>query len=117
MGCAEELAACLEREPNRLAVDLAQKQNIKFTRPTEECDVCEGSALSTPLHQADHYSERFAPVRSSVRENALWSLVILCSQGALELGGALHPTVAALTKVVREDRNAVCVGFGMDALQ
>ena len=32
------------------------------------------------------------------------------------MGPALEPTVLALKAVVREDKNAICVGFAMDAL-
>ena len=34
--------------------------------------------------------ERFEPVRSSVRENALWALVMLCSHGEEVLGDNLR---------------------------
>ena len=107
--CLEALAASLEREENRLCVNRAQNRGIKFARPTEECDVCEGGPIQ------DEY-ERFESVRSAVRENALWSLVMLCSHGAAVMGDALEPTIRALKTVVRHDRNAVCVGFAADAL-
>ncbi len=58
----------------------------------------------------------YEPVRSAVRENALWSIVILCSHGAELLGRALEPTIAALQAVVRADKNLISVGFAMDAL-
>lgn len=108
-GCLEALAASLEREENRLCVNRAQNRGIKFARPTEECDVCEGGPIQ------DEY-ERFEPVRSAVRENALWSLVMLCSHGAAIMGDALEPTIRALKAVVHHDRNAVCAGFAADAL-
>ena len=108
-ACLEALAASLEREANRLCVNRAQNRGIKFARPTEECDVCEGG----PIH--DDY-ERFEPVRSAVRENVLWSIVMLCSHGAAIMGDALEPTIHALKAVVQDDRNAVCVGFASDAL-
>ena len=107
--CLKALAASLEREENRLSVNRAQNRGIKFARPTEECDVCEGGPIQ------DDY-ERFEPVRSAVRENALWSLVMLCSHGAAIMGEALEPTIRALKAVVQHDRNAVCVGFAADAL-
>jgi hypothetical protein len=107
--CLEALAASLEREENRLCVNRAQNRGIKFARPTEECDVCEGGPIQ------DEYG-RFEPVRSAVRENTLWSLVMLCSQGAAIMGNALEPTIRALEAVVQDDRNAVCVGFAADAL-
>ena len=107
--CLEALVRCLEREENRLSMDLAQQRSIKFARPTDECDVCEGNGVDMGL-------ERFEPVRSAVRENALWSMVILCSHGASLAGDALDSTIDALTEVVRSDRNVICVGFAMDAL-
>ncbi|MEE2659043.1 MAG: hypothetical protein VX733_11100 [Candidatus Latescibacterota bacterium] len=108
-GCVEALIACLEREENRLAMDRAQGRSIKFCRPTDACDVCEGGAN-------DYGLDRFEPVRSQVRENALWSFVILCSHGAVVLGAALESTISGLRQVVREDENVISVGFAMDAL-
>ena len=98
-------------------MDRAQGRSIKFVRPTDECDVCEGGGVDFGL-------ERFKPVRSAVRENALWSMVILCSHGAAIAGPALEPTEyiwhsrisRALQEVIRSDGNAICVGFAMDAL-
>ena len=107
--CLEALVRSLEREENRLSMDLAQQRSIKFARPTDECDVCEGNGVDMGL-------ERFEPVRSAVRENALWSMVILCSHGAGVAGDALDSTIDALTEVVRSDRNVICVGFAMDTL-
>ena len=71
--------------------------------------MCEGGPIQ------DDY-ERFEPVRSAVRENVLWSLVMLCSHGTAIMGDALEPTIRALKAVVQDDRNAVCVGFAADAL-
>jgi hypothetical protein len=90
-------------------MDRAQQRSIKFVRPTDECDVCEGNGV-------DFGIERFEPVRSAVRENALWSIVILCSHGAAVTGAALEPTILALREIVRNDQNIICVGFAMDAL-
>ena len=92
-----------------MGMDLAQKRSIKFARPTDECDVCEGNGVDMGL-------ERFEPVRSAVRENILWSMVILCSHGAHLAGDALDPTIHALKEVVRSDKNVICVGYAMDAL-
>ena len=108
-GCFEALVCSLEREENRLSMDLAQKRSIKFARPTDECDVCEGNGVDLGL-------ERFEPVRSAVRENALWSMVILCSHGAHLAGDALDTSIDALKAVVRNDQNVICVGYAMDAL-
>ena len=44
-ACLLALAASLEREENRLCVNQAQNRGIKFARPTDECDVCEGGPI------------------------------------------------------------------------
>jgi hypothetical protein len=108
-ACLLALVQSLGREENRLAMDRAQGRSIKFVRPTDECDVCEGGGV-------DFGFERFKPVRSAVRENALWSMVILCSHGTAIIGPVLEPTARALQEVIRSDENAICVGFAMDAL-
>lgn len=108
-ACLNALLQSLTREENRLAMSKAQNRSIKFVRPTDECDVCEGDGVDFGL-------ERFAPVRSAVRENVLWSMVILSSHGAALLGSALEPTVAALQEVIRSDKNIIAVGHAMDAL-
>ena len=105
----EALVQSLACEENRLAMSKAQGRSIKFVRPTDECDVCEGDGVDFGL-------ARYAPVRSAVRENVLWSIVILCSHGPEHLGTALAPTIAALEAVIRTDKNVICVGFAMDAL-
>ena len=107
--CLDALVQSLAREENRLSMDRAQERSIKFVRPTDECDVCEGGGVDFDL-------ERFEPVRSAVRENALWSMVILSSHGAARLGDALEPAIRALQEVVDNDRNVICVGFALDAL-
>lgn len=107
--CMEALVQSLACEENRLAMSKAQARSIKFVRPTDESDVCEGDGVDFGL-------DRFAPVRSAVRENVLWSFVILSSHGAAVLGRALAPTVAALKEVVHADKNLIDVGFAMDAL-
>ncbi|MGB0297717.1 MAG: hypothetical protein ACPGD6_12720, partial [bacterium] len=60
--------------------------------------------------------ERFEPVRSSVRENILWSLVMLCSHGEEVIGDNLDFLIKELKKIIHEDRNVITVGFAMDAL-
>ena len=108
-ACLDALAASLGREQNRLGMNIAQDRNIKFVRPTDECDVCEGIGINYGV-------ARFKRVRSAVRENALWSMVILCSHGTDVLGTSFEPTVAALIDVVRHDENVFCVGSALDAL-
>ncbi len=108
-ACLDALVQSLSREENRLSMDRAQGRSIKFVRPTDDCDVCEGGAV-------DYGLERFKQVRSAVRENALWSMVILCSHGSNHLGSTLEPTVLALKEVVSTDDNIISVGFALDAL-
>ncbi len=107
--CLDALVQSLTHEENRLGMNLAQGRSIKFARPTDDSDVCEGNGVDFGL-------ERFDPVRSAVRENALWSIVILCSHGPERLGSALEQTIDALKTIVRDDKNVICVGFAMDAL-
>ena len=108
-ACIDALLQSLSREENRPGMDRAQKRSIKFVRPTDDCDVCEGSGVDFGL-------DRFEPVRSAVRENALWSIVILCSHGTKILGNTLEPTIETLTDIIRTDKNVIDVGFAMDAL-
>ena len=106
---ASAFAQSLAKEPNRLSMDREQNRSIKFVRPNDQCDVCEGIGF-------DYGHERFKPVRSAVRENVLWSTVILCSHGPASLGTALKTLVDALANVVQTDQNLFCVGSAMDAL-
>ncbi|MGY8825380.1 MAG: phytanoyl-CoA dioxygenase family protein [Candidatus Latescibacterota bacterium] len=105
----DALIESLAREENRLSMDRVQGRSIKFVRPTDECDICEGNGIDFGL-------QRFKPVRSAVRENALWSIVILSSHGTAILDTALESTLQALHDVFANDENAICVGFAMDAL-
>ena len=108
-ACLDALLQSLSREENRLSMDKAQKRSIKFVRPTDDCDVCEGGGVDFGL-------DRFEPIRSAVRENALWSIVILCSHGTKILGNALAPTIETLKHIIRVDKNVINVGYAMDAL-
>ena len=107
--CVNALVESLGREENRLGMNIAQDRSIKFVRPTDECDVCEGIGIN-------YSTERFKRVRSAVRENALTSMVVLCSHGAVLLGDELDPTVTALVNVVRTDENVFSVGLALDSL-
>ncbi|MDE0444095.1 MAG: phytanoyl-CoA dioxygenase family protein [Gammaproteobacteria bacterium] len=107
--CVNALVESLAREENRLGMNIAQDRSIKFVRPTDECDVCEGIGIN-------YSTERFKRVRSAVRENALTSMVVLCSHGAALLGDELKPTVAALAEIVRTDENVFSVGLALDSL-
>ncbi len=108
-ACIDALLQSLSREKNRPSMDKAQGRSIKFVRPTDDCDVCEGGGVDFGL-------DRFEPVRSAVRENALWSIVILCSHGTKILGNALEPTIETLKDIIRTDKNVIDVGYAMDAL-
>ena len=108
--CARALVQSLTQEGNRLSMDRAQSKSIKFVRPTPECDVCEGIGI-------DYKQDRYEPVRSVVRENTLWSLVILSSEGAIPLGESLEPVIEQCKQVVAEDTNVFSVGLAMDVLQ
>lgn len=108
-GCVGALLDSLAQETNRLGMNIAQGRSIKFVRPTDACDVCEGIGIN-PV------PGRFQPVRSAVRENALWSLVILCSHGPAVLGNQFDRCVAVLGQIVRDDANVFCAGLAIDAL-
>ena len=107
--CVNALVESLGREENRLGMNIAQDRSIKFVRPTDECDVCEGIGIN-------YSTERFKRVRSAVRENALTSMVVLCSHGTAHLGDEVDPTVKALVNVVRTDENVFSVGLALDSL-
>ena len=108
-NASNALVDSLGREENRLGMNVAQDRSIKFVRPTDECDVCEGIGIN-------YSTERFKRVRSAVRENALTSMVVLCSHGAALLGDEVDPTVKALVRVVRTDENVFSVGLALDSL-
>ena len=107
--CVAALLASLGREENRLGMSRAQGRSIKFVRPTDDSDVCEGDGIDFGL-------DRFEPVRSAVRENVLWSLVIICANGAANLGPRLDATIGMLRHIVATDANVISVGYAMDAL-
>ena len=108
--CVTSLLASLTREENRPGMDRVQNRSIKFVRPTDDCDVCEGIGI-------DHGFDRFEPVRSAVRENALWSLVTVCSQDPLLTLETTENLCEQLIRIIRSDENLFSVGFAMDALQ
>ena len=108
--CASYLIQSLECEVNRLSMDRAQNRSIKMVRPNDECDVCEGIGF-------DYGQTRYEPVRSVVRENTLWALVILCSHGADRFGSELPKVISSLRTVITNDKNVFSVGLAMDCLQ
>ena len=107
---ASYLTQSLDQEVNRLSMDRAQNRSIKMVRPNDDCDVCEGIGF-------DYGQDRFEPVRSVVRENVLWALVMLCSHGADKLGDELTNVISRLRTVIADDKNVFSVGLAMDCLQ
>ena len=103
------LRTSLRLEENRLSMDRAQERDIKFVRPTDECDVCEGIGIN-------YGYERFSKVRSAVRENALWSLVVVCSQSIRINEVHFESLSNLLGQVIADDENIFSVGLAADAL-
>ena len=126
------LIQALQSEVNRIPMDQAQKRGIKFVRPTDECDVCEG-------HSGPLFDGAFQSLRSAVRENVLWACVIMCSHTELCLRSyqqqqeqkqqkeqqdkqeregvqALSATLAVLEHVAQTEKNVISVGLATDAL-
>ncbi len=103
------LRTSLRLEENRLSMDRAQERDIKFVRPTDECDVCEGIGIN-------YGYERFSKVRSAVRESALWSLVVVCSQSIRINEDHFESLSNLLEQVIADDENIFSVGLAADAL-
>ena len=103
------LRTSLRLEENRLSMDRAQERDIKFVRPTDECDVCEGIGIN-------YGYERFSKVRSAVRESALWSLVVVCSQSIRINEDHFESLSNLLGQVIAGDENIFSVGLAADAL-
>ena len=103
------LSTSLRLEKNRLSMDRAQERDIKFVRPTDECDVCEGIGIN-------YGYERFSKVRSAVRESALWSLVVVCSQSIRINEDHFESLSNLLGQVIAGDENIFSVGLAADAL-
>ena len=104
-ACCDALVDSLEIEENRVSMDVEQDRHIKFVRPTDESDICEGIGV-------DYREERFEKVRSAVRENALWSMVILTTHYS-ELN---QRSINMLESIVKNDTNVFAVGLAMDSL-
>ena len=105
----DALIGSLEREENRLAMNLVQGRSIKFVRPTDEADVCEGIGIT---YNVDGYR----PVRSIVRENVLGSLVIVASQPFEWPAASVATLRDVLVDVVENEANIFAAGLAMDAL-
>lgn len=103
------LLESLAHETNRLSMDKAQKRSIKFVRPTDECDVCEGIGITLG-------HERYAPVRSAVRENALVSLVVCIAQDIKLDPETAEQCAQQLFEIAGSDRNLFAAGLAMDGL-
>ena len=88
-----------------MSMDVEQDRHIKFVRPTDESDICEGIGV-------DYREERFEKVRSAVRENALWSMVILTTHYS-ELN---QRSINMLESIVKNDTNVFAVGLATDSL-
>ena len=58
---------------------------------------------------------RFQPVRSAVKENALWSLVVVATHAALLPPGLAKRMLKRLREVAMSEDCIICVGFALDA--
>ncbi len=103
------LLASLAVEKNRLGMDKAQGRSIKFVRPVDDCDVCEGIGM-------DYGQPRFEPVRSAVRENALVALVIVATHGQRLAPHERTQLADSLADIVSCDANVFAAGLALDAL-
>ena len=99
------LLRALDQEVNRESMDRVQNRSIKFVRPTDECDICEGIGITLGF-------DRFEPVRSIVRENALVSLVIATQHDIAQVPGLLDN----LERIASDDPNMFSAGLALDAL-
>jgi len=104
----DALLSSLATEENRPSMDRAQGRDIKFVRPTDECDVCEGIGIN-------YGHERFSKVRSIVRENSLWSLVVICGQDVFDFNDLHEPLSQVLENIIINDQNIFSVGLAVDA--
>ncbi|MEM7364113.1 MAG: HEAT repeat domain-containing protein [Pseudomonadota bacterium] len=107
--CVLALLDSLAIEENRVAMDKAQGRSIKLVRPDDDSDVCEGIGI-------DYGLDRFDRVRSAPRENALWSLVILCTHATHLTATTMKRAIKELSAIVEEDRNVFCAGSALDAI-
>ena len=92
----------LEREENRLDQSIRQKRGLKQCIVDDFSDLCEGGGVGG-RDDGDATQQRLKPVRSGVRENALWSLVMLCThEAAASAAGAEH-VAEALAELIETD--------------
>lgn len=114
------LVQCLHRERNRIDQALRQGRSLKLCKVDDFSDLCEGHGIGAPRNTADALQARLKPVRSGVRENALWAMVILCTstRGAhAAMSASACGVIEALVAVIDTDENICAVGFAMDALR
>ena len=57
----DALVRSLAREENRLAMDRAQKRSIKYVRPTDDCDICEGGGVDFGHARFEEEVAKLAP--------------------------------------------------------
>ena len=135
------LLLCVATEPNRVPNSIRQNRSVYQGYPDDISDICEGGSMVPP----PCYCERreagpFAAVRSAVKENALWSLVQVCTNIHLDTSDGLALFLAVdeqqarrgeqdrtfstilsemktvLSQVATTDDCIHCSGFAMDAL-
>ena len=74
---------------------------LKMWRPNDENDVCEGGAITPPtdlVAEKGMPEDRFDLVRSTVRENIGWSLVMVTTHPLPETAGVLSLLVDGLVR-------------------
>ena len=109
------LVSCLGRETNRLDQSIRQKRGLKQCIVDDYSDLCEGGGQSG-RGDGDATQRRLKPVRSGVRENALWALVMLCTHGGASAAADAESVPQALADVSGKDENVCAIGYAMDAL-
>ena len=128
------LLSCVATEPNRVPNSMRQNRSVYQGYPDDISDLCEGGALvPPPYYHESREAGPFAAVRSAVKENALWSLVQVCTNihldtadGLAIFGGVdeqrplvsrlLPEMMTALSHVATTDSCIHCSGFALDAL-
>ena len=129
------LLTCVATEPNRVPNSTRQNRSVYQGYPDDISDICEGGSLvPPPYYDAPREAGPFAAVRSAVKENALWSLVQVCTNVHLDTADGLAIFLAAdkqsdggvsrllpemmsvLSRVATSDDCIHCSGFAMDAL-
>ena len=110
------LVGCLAREENRLDQSVRQKRGLKQCIVDDFSDLCEGGGVGG-REDGDAMQRRLKRVRSGVRENALWALVMLCTHSSASASAVDEAVPEALVHVIDTDENICALGYAMDALQ